>query len=460
MTAAPVAIGQVIDGRFRVDSLLGAGTMGMVFKATHLGLNTSVAIKVMVAAGGRLDERRARFLREGRVAASLKSPHVASVMDTGTLDSGDLYLVMEFLEGRDLAAVIGERGPLPIEEAVTYAVQACHAIAEAHQEGIVHRDIKPANLFLTKDLVGLPCVKVVDFGIAKRDDGPALTQTGAALGSPLYMSPEAMRGLREIDARSDIWSLGATLYQMLSAAVPFAGSTVPEVATRVVLEPPTPLGEHRPDLPPQLIAVVMQCFEKDPSRRWPSVAAFAAALAPFGPPNLLRQIEKLSAAQRSDVVPSRPTTELAKPTDSALDRAASLERPVEARTAGLVATAPTLAAAEPRGRGRGTLIAAGLAVLALLGGAGGYLGLRAIGQAEPAPSATGPIVLVAPSAPAPEPIATPDPVAEPAPTASASVAAPEAPTAKPTARPGPNKPAPRPAPPPPIPKPRKDPYKQ
>jgi len=215
---------------------------------------------------------------------------------------------MEYLDGEDLASLLVKRGPLPADEAVAFILQACEAIAEAHELGIVHRDIKPANLFLTTGVGGAPCVKVVDFGVAKdRESGLALTTVGAAIGSPLYMAPEQMNGSRDVDARADIWSLGVTLYQLLAKLTPFDSDTLPILCTRVYFHPPTPLAAYRPDVPAGLAAVIMQALEKDRARRWPNVASFAAALAPFAPGRLASYVERVANVQGVEVAPSRPT---------------------------------------------------------------------------------------------------------------------------------------------------------
>ena len=251
MSDEPIAPGQILAGKYAIERVLGQGTMGLVLGARHIALQQPVAIKIMLAGRKVTADHEARFLREARIAAMLKSEHAAKVLDMGTHESGAPYLVMEFLDGLDLAAVLKERGPLQVADAVAYVLQACEAIAEAHALGIVHRDIKPANLFLTKSMDG-DCVKVVDFGIAKQMHSDlGLTGTGAALGSPLYMSPEQMNGSRDVDARADIWGLGVTLYELLAQVTPFHADTVMVLMTRVFQSPPTPLEQYRPDVPPR-----------------------------------------------------------------------------------------------------------------------------------------------------------------------------------------------------------------
>jgi serine/threonine-protein kinase len=328
MKDGPVSPGQMLAGKYRVERVLGAGAMGMVLAATHLALGTRVAIKVMLGGGKNTDQHQARFLREARVAAMLRSHHAGKVLDVGMTEAGAPYIVMEFLDGKDLATLLQERGPLPTQEAVTYILQACEAIAEAHALGIIHRDIKPANLFLTAGVDGAPCVKVVDFGVAKQIDADvALTHTGAAMGSPLYMAPEQIRAARDVDGRADIWALGVTLYQLLAGVPPFNTESLMVLITLVTMEQPTPLVEHRPDVPAGLAAVIMQCFEKDRARRWPNIAAFAAALAPYAPERARTYAERVATVAKVDVPESRPTTELPQPTDAALVAAANRAPP-------------------------------------------------------------------------------------------------------------------------------------
>src|SRR3954470_13666053 len=216
MSEAPVQEGEILAGKYRVERVLGVGGMGVVVAATHLQLDERVAIKFLVPDALSSDEAVARFAREARAAVKIKSEHVARVIDVGTLDNGAPYMVMEYLEGGDLSRVLQAQGPLPVEDAVEYVLQACEAIAHAHVLGIVHRDLKPANLFLTKRNDGSQSVKVLDFGISKVLSGnsgasssdAAMTRTRAVMGSPLYMSPEQMTSTRDVDGRTDIWALG------------------------------------------------------------------------------------------------------------------------------------------------------------------------------------------------------------------------------------------------------------
>ncbi len=316
MRVDQIEIGEIFAGKYRVERVLGRGSMGVVVAATHLGLGRVVALKFMFGGGAQKAEQTARFRREAQVAAMLKSPHAGQVLDVGELDAETPYIVMEYLEGQDLAAVLKARGSLPVEEAISLILQACDAVAEAHSMGIVHRDLKPANLFVALDSTFCPCMKVLDFGVSKLGDAHlGLTQTGQMLGSPLYMSPEQINSSRDADARSDIWALGVILYELLAGTTPFHADRVLELYRKLSTEPPSPLERHRPDVAPGLCAVIMQSLEKDRDRRWPSpsVAAFAAALAPYAPAAAAPYVARIARVQRMDVEAQRTTASLERP---------------------------------------------------------------------------------------------------------------------------------------------------
>src|SRR5689334_6553526 len=217
---SPVLPGQMLAGKYRVERILGTGGMGVVVAAKHVELNILVAIKFLLPHVLSNQTAVARFAREARAAVRIKSEHVARVSDVGTLESGAPYMVMEYLDGGDLSAWLKERGALPVEQAVEFVLQASEAIAEAHALGIVHRDLKPSNLFVTRRRDGSMTVKVLDVGISKTTSIDAaamdMTATTAVMGSPLYMSPEQLQSSKDVDARSDIWSLGIILYELLA----------------------------------------------------------------------------------------------------------------------------------------------------------------------------------------------------------------------------------------------------
>ncbi len=298
----PFAPGTLVAGKYRIERPLGEGAMGYVVLARHVQLDQPVALKFMHAwRASQNPAGVARFLGEARAAARIRSDHVARVSDTGTLEDGSPYLVMEYLEGQDLEGVLRERGLLPIPLAVAYAMQASEGLGEAHAAGIVHRDLKPSNLFLARQTDGSVRIKLLDFGISRMASTPTTGgETSATLyGSPLYMSPEQMRASNDADQRADIWALGVVLYEMLGASPPFVAATFPELRARVFDEPPVPLRTLRGDIPLVLEAAVMQCLEKDPRRRFQSVAALARAIAPFGTP------ETRAAAARIDRIVHR-----------------------------------------------------------------------------------------------------------------------------------------------------------
>jgi tRNA A-37 threonylcarbamoyl transferase component Bud32 len=288
--------GAVILGKYRVEHVLGIGGMGAVVAARHLHLDERIAIKVLLPAMLQHEEIVQRFLREARSAIKIRSEHCVRVLDVGTLESGAPYMVMEYLDGQDLASRIERQGPLPIHEAVDLVTQACEALAEAHAIGIIHRDLKPANLFLTKRADGTASVKVLDFGISKQTGvggvDMGVTKTQAVLGSPRYMSPEQMRSTKDTDARADVWAMGAVLHELIGGHPPFDAETMTALCAMILQDPPRALRPLRPDLPPQLEAAVMGALVKERDRRYANIAQFAAAIAPFGTPSARASAER------------------------------------------------------------------------------------------------------------------------------------------------------------------------
>ena len=276
--------GDVIAGKYRVERELGRGGMGVVLAAEHLQLRERVAVKMMLPHVAVDPIAVRRFIREGRSVVRIKSEHVARVLDVAATDAGVPFLVMEYLEGADLGAVLEKHGPLEVRTAVDYVLQALGAISEAHALGIVHRDLKPQNLFLTSRRDGTRCVKVLDFGIATSEEGGSrgLTATGILVGSPQYMSPEQLFSQKRVDVRADVWALGCVLYELLSSAVPFEATSLPDLLIKIAEARPTPLASRIATIPAGVSAVVEKCLEKDPGRRFADVGLLAAALAPFG----------------------------------------------------------------------------------------------------------------------------------------------------------------------------------
>jgi eukaryotic-like serine/threonine-protein kinase len=292
----PVKEGDVVAGKYAIRRVLGQGGMGIVVEAQHLQLGHRVALKFLNAALCQNAKIVARFLREGQAVVRLESDHVTRTLDVGTLGSGAPYLAMEFLEGSDLQQVLAQRATLPFDEAIDYLLQACDAVAEAHSLGIIHRDLKPANLFLTRRRDGSTTVKVLDFGIAKAEDeagAVSMTATNVVMGSPQYMSPEQLRSSKHVDARSDIWALGTILYELTAGRPVYVGETLTALCAMVASDPPPPLSQWRPDVPPALEAIIMRCLDKDPARRPQTVADLAAALLPFGPAAAAPMVERM-----------------------------------------------------------------------------------------------------------------------------------------------------------------------
>jgi serine/threonine-protein kinase len=303
----PVAEGDIVAGKYRVERVLGRGGMGVVVSAMHLELQQRVALKFLLGDVASHQEEAARFGREARASARIRSDHVVRVMDVGTLPTGSPYMVMEYMDGDDLERVLERRGPLPWDAAVGYILEACEAVAEAHSLGIVHRDLKPANLFLARGPSGTPVVKVLDFGISKQAPGlgeASLTKTTAVMGSPRYMSPEQLKSSKTVDTRSDIWALGAVLYELLVHAYPFPAETMSELVACVLQEPHIRLSTLRSDLPSGLEAVVDHCLEKNPTLRFANIAEFAVALAPFGPPRSEVSVERIVRTLGANAVPA------------------------------------------------------------------------------------------------------------------------------------------------------------
>jgi serine/threonine-protein kinase len=333
----PVAIGELVANKYRVERVLGRGGMGVVVAAMHEQLAQRVAIKMLLPEAEASPNALARFTREARAAATIRGEHVARVLDVGEMPGGAPYIVMEYLEGRDLAQTLADRGTLGAEEAVSFVLQACEAIAEAHAAGIIHRDLKPSNIFLTAGPDGSPLIKVLDFGISKAllsgSGEGQLTTTSSFVGSPIYSPPEQLVRAHDVDGRADIWSLGTILFEVLAGRPPFVGESVMHVASKIFNDAPTPLIELRPELPPELCAVVMRCLRKRPEDRFPDVSALANALAPFAPAHSV-SADRVARIVAASLPPSHATA-LADTVHDSSKVAASGETPhalVSART--------------------------------------------------------------------------------------------------------------------------------
>jgi eukaryotic-like serine/threonine-protein kinase len=312
-------IGSVLVGRYRIDELLGSGGMGSVYRAEHVHMRKAVAIKVLHREMTYMPEVVARFEREAVAAGRIDHPNVAAATDFGRLADGAFYLVLEYVEGRSLRALMKERGKLEAPEALHVARQIAEALGAAHAAGIVHRDLKPENVMLVEREGDPTFVKVLDFGIAKvslEDTGnqPALTQVGSVFGTPEYMSPEQASGVA-VDSRSDLYTVGLLLYEMLSGSSPFADDDLVVVLTRQMTMDPPPLPES---VPPGAVALVMSLLAKDPDQRIASAEQLieridTLGLIPFMPPSL----GSLSSGRHAPLSVAAASSRLAPPSAAA-----------------------------------------------------------------------------------------------------------------------------------------------
>jgi eukaryotic-like serine/threonine-protein kinase len=415
--------GELLAGRYRIETVLGEGGMGVVVAATHMQLGKRVAVKILRPQLASDEEQSARFSREAHAGVRLTGEHSVHVLDVGQLEDGTPYMVMEFLVGADLGEVLTQRRKLTPADAVDYILQATEGIAEAHAHGIIHRDVKPQNLFLTHRADGSPLIKVLDFGLNKDvDNDKSLTKSRTIFGSPYYMSPEQMKASRDVDARTDIWALGACLYELVVGEPPFEAPTVAELTIKVLQETPVLPHLREPAVPEGLSTVILLCLERDPSRRFPDVRALAAALEPFASARARGAAERVASIFR-----------MVQP--SAHGRAPSLPRIPGASADPLTRTEASWdSAARRETRVRKGLIAA---VTALVVTALGIAGMLMFRTAPSAPATTAPAAAPAP-APAPDPAS-----------ASASAPAPASASAPASAPPPPVASAPRPRPRPP-----------
>ena len=316
--------GTILGEKFRVERVLGEGGMGCVVEATHLELGTKVAIKFLLPSALQNAEIVTRFEREARATAALQSDHIVNVTDVGRFPDGSPYMVMEYLSGCDLSTGLARAGGrLPIAEAVAYGVQAAAGLADAHDSGVVHRDIKPANIFLHERKDRRVVVKIVDFGIAKQteDTSRNITLASAIMGSPKYMSPEQLRNSKSADARSDIWSLGVTLFEMVAGRTPFAAESMAVLHADILHAPAPSVLEFRPEAPADLDAIVQRCLAKDPAARYASTRDVMVALEQLAmgtssvTPSFVITAERMQTGADFTPMPSVfDRTEIAEPT--------------------------------------------------------------------------------------------------------------------------------------------------
>ena len=277
-------IDELVAGRYRVERLVGSGGMAHVLAARHVELGHAVAMKVLDPSLEPDVGAKERFAREARAMAALSSKHTVRVHDVGALATGLPFMVMELLEGKDLSQLLAERGPLPFDEACSYIDQACEAVEEAHDAGLIHRDLKPQNLFLATVHGGPPILRVLDFGIARAVGGrmgklQTITRMGDLVGTLSYMAPEQIKSSRSVDERTDIWALGACLYRLVAGKHPFVASPEAALVAAILGDPPTPITQHRPDVPAVLVSVILRCLRKAPEERFPTARSLRSALA-------------------------------------------------------------------------------------------------------------------------------------------------------------------------------------
>jgi serine/threonine-protein kinase len=421
-------VGDLVADRYRLGRLVARGGMGAVYEAQHTFLARRVAIKLL-AGDFRRPGALQRFEREAKAAGALESEHIAAVVDYGVVANGEPFLVMEYVEGEDLAHLLERARVLPAVRAVNLAIDVCRGLAVAHEKGIVHRDLKPSNVMVARRSDNTDLAKILDFGVAKLPGEPTSTSPGALLGTASYMPPEQARDPKTVDARADLYSVGVMLYEMLTGERPHPGDTPSLVVYHLLHERAVPLRERRPDLPEALAEVVEKAMAHDADARFTSATELLRALAPF-------------AGERRAAEDGRREADVSR---------ASLASAVTATSA---EAAPFARGAPPEpkpGRRVTGAGAAAAAVAAILVAWTAYAAWRpaphgAAGpQAQEAPSASAaappPSAMIAAAPPAPE--APPAVTEAPAPPASSAQAisarpppapnAPNAPTAPPSA---------------------------
>ena len=277
-------IGKVIAGRYEVIARIGAGGMGAVYKAKQIGMDRNVGTKVMLREYTQDEKIVKRFKVEALAVSRLNHPNTVRIYDFGQMDTGDLYIAMEFLDGKPLDDLLNQSGPLSVSLALHIIKQVAAGLAEAHSKGIIHRDLKPENIFLVSVGNDPYFVKILDFGVAKLKEADqklgTLTQSGAIFGTPKYMAPEQCRG-QEVDGRTDIYAMGVILYQLLAGQTPFSGDSPLAIMLQHVQNEPKPPTLLKPelDIPEEVENIVMKCLKKDPAERYQSAGEFLAAIS-------------------------------------------------------------------------------------------------------------------------------------------------------------------------------------
>ncbi len=306
--------GSTLDGKYRVESVIGAGGMGVVYEGRHKGIDRRVAIKFLTPETCTNNEVRQRFINEAKIAAALGHKNIVAVLDLGETTEGVPYIVMEYLEGESLSDHIESQGVLRFDRAVPLTMQVLDGLHAVHSEGIIHRDLKPENVFLARQSGGEEIVKLLDFGISRlgRDDSSAtrLTEAGKVYGTPYYVSPEQAEGRLDVDHRADIYSVGVLLYEMVTGYLPFRAKSYATLMVDIITRPPPDPRDYLPELPVDLVAVINKALAKTPSVRYGSAKEMSAALSifqnrPSMPPS---STTSQPPARRSSPRPSDPGT--------------------------------------------------------------------------------------------------------------------------------------------------------
>lgn len=398
--------GRIIDGRYRLVRLIGDGGMGSVHEASHARIDRKVAIKLLHPDFVANQEALDRFSREARAASSIGHPNIVEIYDLGREPDGTAFMVMELLDGEDLGSTLARQGALSPARAVAVALQVLSALHEVHRHGIVHRDMKPENVFLSADAAGRESVKLLDFGVAKIQQGMESenlthTRTGTVLGTPYYMSPEIARGGRRFDHRVDLWAVGVMLYEMISGVRPFEGEGYNEILASILMEDARPLQEVAPNVPLRLAEIVDRALRKDPDERYGGAGEMLADLLPLhddrSAPELTSSaavaIRARTATPFGFVTPNRGSTPVPAARESQPTGPLWL----------LDSAVPSPSRSPRRRLWIGAAVAAAIAV-ALLSGAG--LAALLTGEEPGVGPAAAPAVATEQSKPAPEPAPT------------------------------------------------------
>lgn len=375
-----IAAGTVLEGKYRVERLLGAGGMGTVWIAEHTGLHRPVAVKVLDSAATVRDATAVqRFMREAQTAARLRSDHIVDVLDVGKFDDGTPFLIMELLEGETLSSRIKQAGRLPQNEAANLVDQLLNGLSAAHDAGVIHRDIKPDNCFITQK-AGRDHLKLLDFGISKVAGDARemrMTRTGVVMGTPYYMAPEQARGAKEIDHRCDLYAVGAILYECITGRVPFEAESVNELLFKIVLEPLIPPRSMAPELDPAFEDVILRAMGREAETRYQTAGQFRDALTPYLSRSLSggTQVVVLSSPPPRNTPPVSGNDATA-PIDSDAVRAIARDsgsRHTPSGFQGLSKTGPLHLSEPPPARSTAMWIAVALLAVIAVGGGAMYL---------------------------------------------------------------------------------------